>query len=59
MRAIDCVLSVHITYTQERVIVLLSHQLNLVHTCVWAEAYLPGLIVCVSCSAGDMVSGDT
>jgi hypothetical protein len=59
MCAIDCVLSVHITHTQERIIVLLSHQLNLVHTCVWSEAYLAGLIVCVSGSAGDMVSGDT
>jgi hypothetical protein len=59
MRAINCVLSVNITHAQKRVIVLLSHQLNLVHTCVWSEAYLPGLIVCVGCSAGDVVRGDT
>jgi hypothetical protein len=59
MRAIDCVLSVHITHAQKRVIVLLPHQLNLVHTRVWPKAYLAGLIVCVCRSAGDMVRGDT
>ena len=58
MRAIDCVLPVHIPHTQERVVVLLSHQLNLVHACMRAETYLPGLIVSVSGTTGDMVGGD-
>ena len=58
MRAIDCVFPVHIPHTQERVIVLLSHQLNLVHTCVRTEAYLSGFVVSVSGATGDMVGGD-
>jgi hypothetical protein len=58
MSAIDCVLSIHIAHAQERIIVLLSHQLYLVHTCVRTEAYLTGLIVSVSGATGNVVSGD-
>jgi hypothetical protein len=59
MSAIDCVLSVHIAHAQERVIVLLFHQLYLMHTCVRTEAYLTGLIVSVGGATGDVVSRDT
>ena len=58
MRAIDCVFSVHITHAQERIIILLSHQLNLVYTSVRAKAYLAGLIVRVGGSAGYVVCRD-
>ena len=58
MRPVHCVLPVHVSHAQKSRVVLLPHQLNLMHASVRTQAYLIRLVVCVGSAPADVVLGD-